>query len=1060
MDNDEFLLLLQAQLDEAKSKGLINADIEALQKKIDTLKLKAEIDNGDLAKIVEQLKKVSEQDIVINGIKINTGQLEKTKQKIQQTLSIDSTLDKQVIDLMKQFGIAGSKGSKAFNEIRNAIVNYRKELLSAQNLTGESNNLLDIFGNSADINKVTSAIANNIKVANDGKRVYEDLAKYISAINASGSKIHLPNSIKSEYGEDFSAMRSSLGSAFTTGKGTDFESFVTELNAELGNVIDLSHGAEAAFGDLVEKVRTTKEGNFLSGDDLFSRGILDKNEVESSINSALENIEAKEMELAQISSSVANNVVKDEEQKQQAIKETNATYQALAENESIIKSGAGVTTFSGIKNAQEHFRNLLKDEQAIIATTEKFDENNQLNSFTINIKRASGEVETLRYALDTLNDNFKLSGSSIGDTGAIKQAQQIENAFSDLTQKIAEFKSTNNQILSGLSNPLGEFETKLDGLKNGTYTITEVTNAFKNLKTEAANITKNFSAQLSSIDRAVRELAVGEQTIEGLNAEIQGLGNAPKEINDELVRCTDLLNNVKRIETENGRTEEWSAAYREWEKSLDSIRAKLRTIKKEQPNIASDIQVQNTITRLNNQLAKNSRYSKDAKDKIKAWIDELERGDVAAARLREINTEARTLHSNMSALDKTGLTFFERIKSKLGTLSSYLSASSILATAIGTTRKGISSIYQLDTALVDLRKTAKMTEGQLNDFYFASNDVAKQMGVTTEQILDQAAAWSRLGYNTAEQATQMAKYSSMFTKISPGMDIDSATDGLVSVMKAFKIGAEDVDDVVDGIMSKVNIIGNTRALSNSDIVEFLQRSSAAMAEANNTLDETIALGTAIVEITRDASNAGQVLKTVSMRIRGYDEETEEYIGGIEELSGKIADLTKTASTPGGISLFTDATKTEYKSTVQLFREISQIYDQLDDKTQAQLLETLAGKRNGQAVAAILNNFEAVEDSLNSMANSAGNAEAEMSVVMDSIEYKLNRLQGVGVGIAQNLFAREDMKHILDSITSLGEGIDWLTDKLGLFGTLSVGGGLFAGLKNIGGAKMYALIYLF
>lgn len=197
-----------------------------------------------------------------------------------------------------------------------------------------------------------------------------------------------------------------------------------------------------------------------------------------------------------------------------------------------------------------------------------------------------------------------------------------------------------------------------------------------------------------------------------------------------------------------------------------------------------------------------------------------------------------------------------------------------------------------------------------------------------------------------------------------------------------------------------------------------------------------------------------------MRIRGYDEETEEYIGGIEELSGKIADLTKTASTPGGISLFTDATKTEYKSTVQLFREISQIYDQLDDKTQAQLLETLAGKRNGQAVAAILNNFEAVEDSLNSMANSAGNAEAEMSVVMDSIEYKLNRLQGVGVGIAQNLFAREDMKHILDSITSLGEGIDWLTDKLGLFGTLSVGGGLFAGLKNIGGAKMYALIYLF
>ena len=68
----------------------------------------------------------------------------------------------------------------------------------------------------------------------------------------------------------------------------------------------------------------------------------------------------------------------------------------------------------------------------------------------------------------------------------------------------------------------------------------------------------------------------------------------------------------------------------------------------------------------------------------------------------------------------------------------------------------------------------------------------------------------------------------------------------------------------------------------------------------------------------------------------YDEETEEYIGNVEELSGKIADLTKTAKTPGGISLFTDSTKTEFKSTYQLLEEISEIYDQLSDKNQAEL----------------------------------------------------------------------------------------------------------------------------
>jgi TP901 family phage tail tape measure protein len=97
------------------------------------------------------------------------------------------------------------------------------------------------------------------------------------------------------------------------------------------------------------------------------------------------------------------------------------------------------------------------------------------------------------------------------------------------------------------------------------------------------------------------------------------------------------------------------------------------------------------------------------------------------------------------------------------------------------------------------------------------------------------------------------------------MDISFATDGLVSAMKAFDIEA---DDALDGIASKINAIGNTQAVNNQDIVEVLTRSSSAMSEANNTLEETIALGTAATEITRDAASVGTALKTISMRIRG------------------------------------------------------------------------------------------------------------------------------------------------------------------------------------------------
>ena len=50
----------------------------------------------------------------------------------------------------------------------------------------------------------------------------------------------------------------------------------------------------------------------------------------------------------------------------------------------------------------------------------------------------------------------------------------------------------------------------------------------------------------------------------------------------------------------------------------------------------------------------------------------------------------------------------------------------------------------------------------------------------------------------------MAKLSSIFASISPGMNIDDATTGLISVMKAFDV---DVVDVESQIMDKINIIG-------------------------------------------------------------------------------------------------------------------------------------------------------------------------------------------------------------------------------------------------------------
>ena len=373
----------------------------------------------------------------------------------------------------------------------------------------------------------------------------------------------------------------------------------------------------------------------------------------------------------------------------------------------------------------------------------------------------------------------------------------------------------------------------------------------------------------------------------------------------------------------------------------------------------------------------------------------------------------------------------------------------LLKQLISSVKDGITAVAGLDAAFMELCSTADMTAKELEDFYYASNDIAKQMGVTTEEILKQAAAWNKLGYHTARQAAKMAGYSSMLTALSPGLDTSTAIEGLDSAMKAFKISAEDAAGVIDGIISKINIVSSTRSVDNVDIVNILTRSASAMAATNNTLEDTIALGAALTEVTGNAYDAAQILNTVSMRIRGYNEETGRYTGNVKELSAVIAGLTQTASASGGISLFSNSAMTEYKSTRQLLGEIAEIYDDLSGKQQTALLAALTGGEHNRAMAALFDSYEAVTASLDAMAVSAGNAEVSMAAVMDSIAYKMNRLKETGTGISQNLFGGDEMKTVLDTINSLGAGLDWLTEKLGLLGTASTVGAGFLSTKGLG-----------
>lgn len=84
-----------------------------------------------------------------------------------------------------------------------------------------------------------------------------------------------------------------------------------------------------------------------------------------------------------------------------------------------------------------------------------------------------------------------------------------------------------------------------------------------------------------------------------------------------------------------------------------------------------------------------------------------------------------------------------------------------------------------------------------------------------------------------------------------------------------------------------------------------------------------------------------------------------------------------------------------------------------------------------------------------MDESAGSSDKEMETIEQSLEYRINALKETWVGTIQQMVDRGDLGTIVDGLTKLSEGISFVIDKLGILGSIGLGAGIFAGIKNVG-----------
>lgn len=199
------------------------------------------------------------------------------------------------------------------------------------------------------------------------------------------------------------------------------------------------------------------------------------------------------------------------------------------------------------------------------------------------------------------------------------------------------------------------------------------------------------------------------------------------------------------------------------------------------------------------------------------------------------------------------------------------------------------------------------------------------------------------------------------------------------------------------------------------------RSASALAAANNNLDESIALVTAMNSTVQDAAKVGNAMKTLAAYLRSSKVELEE-LGETGELVAETTPKLQekmVALTHGAVQILERDGQT-IRSTYDIMKDLSKIWDTgfLTDKEQAAILEMIAGKRQSSTVASLLQNFTVAEEVLESAANSAGSAIAENEKYLDSINGKIARFQASFEQLSANVMNSDMVKGFYDFLTGV------------------------------------------
>lgn len=344
-------------------------------------------------------------------------------------------------------------------------------------------------------------------------------------------------------------------------------------------------------------------------------------------------------------------------------------------------------------------------------------------------------------------------------------------------------------------------------------------------------------------------------------------------------------------------------------------------------------------------------------------------------------------------------------------------SSTAIHSFIGAIQTAYNYAQDLNKSLNNIRIVTGYGSDKMAEFAKNANKAAKQLSATTLDYTNASLIYYQQGLD--DKAVQERSDVTVKMANVTGTAAQTVSDQLTAVWENFMKDGEHTAEWYADVMTA---LGAATASSTDEIAEGLEKFAAVADTVGLSYEYATAALTTITAKTRQSADiVGTALKTLFARIEGLN---------LGETLDDGTTLNKYSSALEAVGVNIKNEAGELKDMDEILDEIGAKWNTIGKDQQIALAQTVAGVRQYNQFIALMDNWDFMQENLQTVAKASGTLDEQAQIYAESWEAAKKRVQAAAEGIYQDLLKDDFFIWLTDGFGSVLEFIDKIIDSLG------------------------------